>query len=36
MDLKFPHHESEIAQAMAAFGEPPVKLMHNNMITITY
>jgi cysteinyl-tRNA synthetase len=35
MDLKFPHHESEIAQAMAAFGEPPVKYwMHNNMITI--
>ena len=35
MDLKFPHHESEIAQAMAAYGQPPVKYwMHNNMITI--
>jgi cysteinyl-tRNA synthetase len=35
MDLKFPHHESEIAQAVAAFGIQPVKYwMHNNMITI--
>ena len=35
MDLKFPHHESEIAQSMAAFGVNPVKYwMHNNMITI--
>ncbi|MDD2204690.1 MAG: cysteine--tRNA ligase [Bacteroidales bacterium] len=35
MDLKFPHHESEIAQAVAAFGISPVKYwMHNNMITI--
>jgi len=35
MDLKFPHHESEIAQAVAAFGQQPVKYwMHNNMITI--
>ncbi len=35
MDLLFPHHESEIAQSMAAFGKMPVKYwMHNNMITI--
>lgn len=35
MDLMFPHHESEIAQSMAANGKQPVKYwMHNNMITI--
>ena len=35
MDLLFPHHECEIAQAVAAQGEPMVKYwMHNNMITI--
>jgi len=35
MDLKFPHHECEIAQSTAANGKPPVKYwMHNNMITI--
>jgi len=35
MDLKFPHHEGEIAQSMAAFGENPVNYwMHNNLITI--
>ncbi|PIE87741.1 MAG: hypothetical protein CSA04_05440 [Bacteroidetes bacterium] len=35
MDLKFPHHESEIAQAMAARDTAPVKYwMHNNMVTI--
>ena len=35
MDLKFPHHESEIAQAVAAENTDPVKYwMHNNMITI--
>ena len=35
MDLMFPHHESEIAQSMAAFGKAPVHYwMHNNMITI--
>ncbi len=35
MDLLFPHHESEIAQANAALGHDPVKYwMHNNMITI--
>lgn len=35
MDLLFPHHESEIAQSMAANGKMPVRYwMHNNMITI--
>lgn len=35
MDLKFPHHESEIAQSVAANGISPVKYwMHNNMVTI--
>ncbi|MDY4031225.1 MAG: cysteine--tRNA ligase [Alloprevotella sp.] len=35
MDLVFPHHECEIAQAVAAQGKPMVKYwMHNNMITI--
>ncbi|MBO5180624.1 MAG: cysteine--tRNA ligase [Paraprevotella sp.] len=35
MDLIFPHHECEIAQAVAAQGKPMVKYwMHNNMITI--
>jgi cysteinyl-tRNA synthetase len=35
MDLKFPHHEGEIAQSMAAFGQNPVNYwMHNNLITI--
>ncbi len=35
MDLMFPHHESEIAQGMAAYGHGPCKYwMHNNMITI--
>ena len=35
MDLLFPHHESEIAQANAATGHDPVRYwMHNNMITI--
>lgn len=35
MDLIFPHHESEIAQAVAANGTDHVKYwMHNNMITI--
>lgn len=35
MDLKFPHHESEIAQSMAANGKNPANYwMHNNMITI--
>lgn len=35
MDLLFPHHESEIAQSVAANHTEPVKYwMHNNMITI--
>ncbi len=35
MDLVFPHHESEIAQAVAAHGKDHVRYwMHNNMITI--
>lgn len=35
MDLVFPHHESEIAQAVAANGHDHVRYwMHNNMITI--
>ena len=35
MDLVFPHHECEIAQAVASMGHPAVHYwMHNNMITI--
>lgn len=35
MDLVFPHHECEIAQAVASQGDQMVKYwMHNNMITI--
>ena len=35
MDLVFPHHECEIAQAVASQGDEMVKYwMHNNMITI--
>jgi cysteinyl-tRNA synthetase len=35
MDLKFPHHECEIAQAKAAFGQAPVRYwMHTNMLTV--
>ena len=35
MDLVFPHHECEIAQAVASQGSPMVNYwMHNNMITI--
>lgn len=35
MDLKFPHHECEIAQSVSATGVEAVKYwMHNNMITI--
>jgi len=35
MDLMFPHHESEIAQSVAAHKTEPAKVwMHNNMITI--
>jgi cysteinyl-tRNA synthetase len=35
MDLKFPHHECEIAQAKAAHGRAPVRYwMHTNMLTV--
>ena len=35
MDLVFPHHECEIAQAVASMGHQAVRYwMHNNMITI--
>ena len=35
MDLKFPHHECEIAQGTAATGKDPVKYwMHGNMLTL--
>ncbi len=35
MDLRFPHHECEIAQSVAADGKEPVRYwMHNNMLTV--
>jgi cysteinyl-tRNA synthetase len=35
MDLKFPHHECEIAQSVGAYGTAPVKYwMHANMLTV--
>ncbi|PCE64394.1 cysteine--tRNA ligase [Sediminicola luteus] len=35
MDLKFPHHECEIAQAEASNGKSPVKYwLHANMLTL--
>ncbi|HAQ21689.1 MAG TPA: cysteine--tRNA ligase [Prolixibacteraceae bacterium] len=35
MDLTFPHHEAEMAQAQAAHGKQAVRYwMHNNMITL--
>ncbi|MCL4124457.1 UNVERIFIED_CONTAM: hypothetical protein GTU68_050672 [Idotea baltica] len=35
MDLKFPHHECEIAQAVACCGTSPVNYwMHTNMLTV--
>ena len=35
MDLKFPHHECEIAQATALTGKPPVNYwIHSNMLTV--
>jgi cysteinyl-tRNA synthetase len=35
IDLVFPHHEAEIAQATAAFGQPMVNTwVHNNLITV--
>lgn len=35
MDLKFPHHECEIAQSVASDGIAPVRYwMHSNMLTV--
>ncbi|NOS56233.1 MAG: cysteine--tRNA ligase [Cyclobacteriaceae bacterium] len=35
MDLKFPHHECEIAQSVGAYGHAPVRYwMHSNMLTV--
>jgi cysteinyl-tRNA synthetase len=35
MDLKFPHHECEIAQGTAANGKTPVRFwIHSNMLTV--
>jgi cysteinyl-tRNA synthetase len=35
MDLKFPHHECEIAQSVGVHGNPPVKYwVHTNMLTV--
>lgn len=35
MDLKFPHHECEIAQSVGAYGQAPAKYwMHTNMLTV--
>ncbi len=35
MDLKFPHHECEIAQSVSAYDQSPVKFwIHTNMLTV--
>ena len=35
MDLKFPHHECEIAQSVGAYDRQPVKYwLHTNMLTV--
>lgn len=35
MDLKFPHHECEIAQSVGTYGKDPVKYwLHTNMLTV--
>jgi len=35
LDLKFPHHECEIAQSVGATGKEPVKYwLHTNMLTV--
>ncbi len=35
LDLTFPHHECEIAQAIASTGTPPARYwVHNNLVTI--
>ena len=33
MDLKFPHHECEIAQSEACHGNNPVNIWMHNMLT---
>lgn len=36
MDLKFPHHEDEIAQSCGSFGKNPANIwMHTNMLNVT-
>ena len=35
MDLKFPHHDCEIAQCVGTYGKEPVYYwMHTNMLTV--
>ncbi|WP_128547255.1 cysteine--tRNA ligase [Larkinella soli] len=35
MDLKFPHHECELAQGQSIYGEEPVRYwLHSNMLTV--
>ncbi|MDN5201565.1 cysteine--tRNA ligase [Fulvivirgaceae bacterium BMA10] len=35
MDLKFPHHECEIAQSVGSYGADPAKYwLHSNMLTV--
>ncbi|RYD87641.1 MAG: cysteine--tRNA ligase, partial [Sphingobacteriales bacterium] len=35
MDLKFPHHECEVAQGQSIYGEEPARYwMHSNMLTV--
>lgn len=35
MDLKFPHHECEIAQSVGSYGKDPAKYwLHTNMLTV--
>ena len=35
MDLKFPHHECEIAQSVGSYGKAPAKYwLHTNMLTV--
>lgn len=35
MDLKFPHHECEIAQSVGTYGKEPAKYwLHTNMLTV--
>jgi cysteinyl-tRNA synthetase len=35
MDLKFPHHECEVAQGQSIYGEEPARYwLHSNMLTV--